>query len=314
MLDELKTLFKHTTIYGMGSVLGKMVGFFMIPFYTHYLTPADYGTLELLDLTLGLTALALTMWMNASIIRHYYDYDNDEDRKQVIGTVLILATVIGVVVGACGITWSRFLSQLVLKTPVFHVFITLISLSFFVSCLNAVSCSYLRAKQRSMFVVSGDLINLIVSLSLNIYFVAFRKVGVIGILYSSLLSNTLVTSILTAYTLWHVKLSFSFDKLKAIAAFGAPLVVTSLAAFTVNFSDRFFLQTFQLDFYCGHLCFRLQVRLHVELFGRAAVRHDLGSPNVRNSQTGRWGRGHGADFWVLHLGAGDRSACAIAWY
>jgi len=244
MWKELKALFKHTTIYGMGGVLGKMVGFLMIPFYTHYLTPADYGTLELLDLTLSLMGIVLTMWMNAAIIRHYHDYEDDHNRGQVIGTTLIMAALIGIGVAALGIAWARPLSSLILKTPAFYPYIRLVSLSFFVSCITAVSWSYLRAKQQSVFVVGTGLLNLVLSLGLNVYFIAYLRVGVIGILYSSLISGSVIALIVTTNTLRRGSLRFSLEKLKAIIAFGAPLIATSIAAFTVNFSDRFFLRHF----------------------------------------------------------------------
>jgi O-antigen/teichoic acid export membrane protein len=244
MWDELKRLFKHSTIYGAGNVLGKMVGFIMIPFYTHYLTPADYGVLEMLDLSLVLIGLFLTMWMNASIIRHYYDYEDPKDRNQVISTILAVSACIGIAVALCGIRWSVPLSRLILNTPDLHSYVALISLSFFVSCLNVVAWSYFRARQRSVFVVSMDLVNLALTLSLNIYLIAFRKIGVVGVLYSSLISSLLIAAVLTVKILREVGLSFNWHKLKAILAFGAPLVFTSVAAFTINFSDRFFLRHF----------------------------------------------------------------------
>ncbi len=244
MLEELKKLLKHTTIYGAGNVLSKVVGFFMIPFYTHYLTPADYGTLELLDLSLTLTALVLTMWLNASIVRHYNDFDDPEDRNQAVSTILIFASLIGVVVGGCGIRFSRPLSALILNTPDLHSYVSLEALSFLVSSVNVVCLSYLRARQRSTLVVGAGLVSLVLSLSLNIYFIAIRHSGVVGVLCSSLISGTLVTIVLAVYTIRQVKLSFSCGKLRGIVTFGAPLIITSVAAFTVNFSDRFFLRHF----------------------------------------------------------------------
>lgn len=244
MLRELTKLIKHTTVYGVGNALAKMVGFFMLPFYTHYLTPSDYGTLELLDLTLTLTAIVLSTWMNVSIVRHYYDYAEPKDRDQTVSTVLVLALIIGSIGAMCGIYFSRALSIAILKTPELHFYVSLISVSFLMSSVNAVSTSYLRAKQRSALVVGSDLFNLVLTLSLNIYFIAYRHVGVAGVLYSSLTSNTLITLALTTYTLRQVRLSFSYDKLKRVVAFGLPLITTSIAAFTVNFSDRFFLRQF----------------------------------------------------------------------
>src|SRR5215468_4525357 len=123
MLDELKKLLKHSTIYGAGNVLGKLVGFFMIPFYTHYLSPADYGTLELLDLSLSLTGLVLTMWLNASVVRHYNDFDDPKDRNQAVSTTFIFSIAIGLVVAGLGLRFSRFLSALILNTPDLHFYI-----------------------------------------------------------------------------------------------------------------------------------------------------------------------------------------------
>lgn len=244
MWEEVKRLLKHSTVYGAGNVLGKLVGFFMIPFYTHHLSPADYGTLELLDLSLTLTTLVLTMWLNASLIRQYNDFREESDRNQAVSTILIFASLIGVVVGACGMFYSRPLSALILNTRDLHFFITLESLSFMISSVNVVCLSYLRARERSALVVAAGLLGMVLSLSLNIYFIAIRHSGAVGVLYSSVIASTLVTGSLVLYTIRQVGVSFSYTKLRAIVAFGAPLIITSAAAFTVNFSDRFFLQHF----------------------------------------------------------------------
>lgn len=244
MLDELRKLLKHTGIYGAGTVLAKAVGFFMIPFYTHYLAPADYGTLELLDLSVTLIGLVLTTWMHTSIIRYYHDCDDRKDRNQAVSTMLIFGFVVGVVVAGCGIRFSHFLSALILKTPDLHSYVSLISLSLLVSSVNVVCLAYLRARQRSTLVVIAGLATMVLSLSLNIYFIAVQHSGAIGVLYSSVISNTLVTGALAVMTIRQVRLSFSYNKLTRMFVFGFPLIATAAAAFAVNFSDRFFLRHF----------------------------------------------------------------------
>ena len=229
-------------VYGAGSVLSKAIGFVMIPFYTHYLVPADYGTLELLDLSLTLAALVLTTWMHTSIIRFYNDWASSKDRNQAVSTMLIFSLFMGTVVGACGIHFSRFLSNLILKTPEMHAYVSLVCLSLLVSGVNVVCLAYLRAKQQSTFAVGAGLLTLAMALSLNLYFIAVRHSGAIGVLYSTLISNTLTTSVLVIWTVRQVHLSFSYDKLTRMAIFGIPLVANAIAAFAVNFSDRFFLR------------------------------------------------------------------------
>jgi O-antigen/teichoic acid export membrane protein len=93
-------------------------------------------------------------------------------------------------------------------------------------------------------VVAIGTISLVLSLLFNIYFIAVRHVGVVGVLYSSLISSTVVTAPLAVYTIRNIRLSFSPAKLKGLVIFGAPLIITSIASFAVNFSDRFFLRHF----------------------------------------------------------------------
>jgi O-antigen/teichoic acid export membrane protein len=244
MLGEFKALLKHTSVYGVGNLLNKLVGFLLIPFYTHYLTPADYGTLELLDLSVALFGLAVMMWMNSAIVRYYYEYEDQKNRNEVIGTVLITAFLLGGFSAVGGISFGKQLSFLILKSPIYYKYFWILSFTFWFSTLNSVSFSYLRAKQRSGLITILGAITMVISLTLNIYFIVVLKTGLIGILYSSLITMALSAITLTVLTIREVGLSFSFGKLRDLVAFGAPLVVTSFAAFALNFSDRFFLQRF----------------------------------------------------------------------
>jgi O-antigen/teichoic acid export membrane protein len=242
--EELKSLTKHGATYSAGSALGKALGFFMIPFYTRFLSPADYGTLELLDLSLMLFGLVVTMWMNASVIRCYHAYGDQKEKNEVISTVLLTASLLGVIAATGGIVFGKQLSQLILKSPSFYKYFWLLSATFFFSSINNVSFSYLRARERSKWVASIEFLAVTLTLGLNVLFIAYLKMGVIGILSSSLISIGLSATTLAIVTFREVNLNFSAVKLRALAAFGVPLVLTGMSAFAVNFSDRFFLQHF----------------------------------------------------------------------
>jgi len=245
MWDELKKLLKHTTIYGVGGLLGKMAGFLLIPFYTHYLVPAQYGTLELLDLSLSLATLILNVVVAAPLVRFYYDYDDEAQKKRVVSTAMLTAATVALAIGAVGFMNAPGLSRLVLRAPGFALYFRIITASFVLMCVNSVAWNYLRAQQRSVLIVSVNLISLVVTLSLNIYFIAGRGMGVLGVLCSGLIGHLLTTAIIGTHTLRKCGLGFDAGKLKAMATFGGPLIVTTLGSFALNFSDRFFLQHFR---------------------------------------------------------------------
>ena len=242
MWQELKRLLRHSAVYGAGSILSKLVGFLLIPFYTHYLRPREYGTLELLDLSLSLVALMVNVWVTIPLVRFYYDYTDEAEKKKVVSTTIWAVSFIALVLSSLGVIFPKNLSIWLLKTPDYSYCVQVMAVSFFLSCVWSVAWNYIRAKQRSVMIVSVNLCGTVLMLILNILFVGYFKLGVLGVLYGSLIGNLVVTSVLVIQTVREVGLRFDSHKLKIMAVFGAPLVFTNIAAFILNFSDRFFLQ------------------------------------------------------------------------
>jgi O-antigen/teichoic acid export membrane protein len=244
MWEELKKLLKHSMIYGAGSLLSKSVGFILIPFYTHYLRPSQYGILELLDLTMGFVALLVNVWVTIPLVRFYYDNEDEGEKKSVVSTTMWTVAGVAIALSSAALLFSKTISTLVLKSPDFSFYVQVIAVSFFLSCVNSVAWNYFRARQRSALIVSFNFCSMAAMVTINIYFVAVLKLGVLGVLYGSLLGNYLVNAVLTVQTLREVGFGFDFQKMKALAVFGAPLIFTNVGAFVLNFSDRFFLQSY----------------------------------------------------------------------
>lgn len=49
VIDKLKQLARSSIVYGLGSYGVKVVGFLLIPVYTRYLAPSDYGVMSLVS-------------------------------------------------------------------------------------------------------------------------------------------------------------------------------------------------------------------------------------------------------------------------
>src|SRR5262249_10593018 len=89
---ELKFLLKHSSIYGIGTVLSRAVAFLLLPLYTRYLTPTDYGVLELIDTTTGLVGIVVGLGVSTSVSRFYYQRETEAERNRLMSTVYILVT------------------------------------------------------------------------------------------------------------------------------------------------------------------------------------------------------------------------------
>lgn len=239
---EIRTAARHGAVYGLGSILAKGIGFLMLPFYTRYLNPVDYGTLEILDLSMSLFGMFLTMGMTAAFLRSYAGAESVQEQKKTVSTAFLFVATSGLVTFLLLVGAVRSVSTLILGPNVPATYLLISFTSFIISYIANIPRTYLRAREASGTFVLVETLALILTLGLNIYFIAVLKIGLLGILLSSLVVISIQLVLLTAWTLRDVGLRFSRPLLTRMARFGLPLMLSNLSLFMLNFSDRFFLQ------------------------------------------------------------------------
>src|SRR5712691_5754579 len=90
---SIRRLGRDTLVYGLGAVLARAVSFLMLPVYTRYLRPEDYGTLQILQMVQDLTAIVLSAGAVQGVLRFYFKTHDPEERNRLITTAL--ATLAG---------------------------------------------------------------------------------------------------------------------------------------------------------------------------------------------------------------------------
>ncbi len=242
LLKELKSLSKHTAIYGLSNVLSKLTGFLLIPFYTHYLSPADYGLLELLFFSTQFIGILLGRGLTSSIARVFAAQKNTEEKKQLISSAIIFWAALASVLIVIGCFIGKPISLLIFSHPDHASLIRISLTTVFLGLLIEVTQAYLNAEQRSLAAVTNSWLRLIFSLALNIYFVAYLKTGVAGILYSGLISAIFFSLYLSIWILRQTGIHFNWAMQRDALKFSVPLMLNDLGMFFIHFGDRFFLQ------------------------------------------------------------------------
>lgn len=242
---EIGTAVRHTAMYGLGSIVVKALGFLMLPFYTHYLTPRDYGVLEILDLSMSLFGMILHMGIAPALLRAYAAAPSAEERRKTVSTAFLFVAGTGLATFVAGLFVIRPLSTLLLGPAVSSNYLMLSFTSFVFSYLGTMPRAYLRAREASGTFTLLETGGLFVILLLNIYFIAVLKLGAMGILWSSVIVYGVQAVGLSVWVLREAGIGFCGEKLRRMAAFGLPLIFSNMALFALNFSDRFFLQRLQ---------------------------------------------------------------------
>jgi len=265
--SELKVVSKHSSVYGLANLLNRVVSFLLLPLYTHYLTPADYGTLDLLYFATAFIGMVVDLGIGAALARFYFDSDDQSERNVAVSSAFYGFGVGSGVLILFFISISGFLSDLVFRatsqmnfvilllsnlsgaTPVAlpHNYTGLLILSLIGLSLDIfinVSYNYLRIRQRSIHLTVVALSRLVMQIGLNVLFIVGLGWGVAGILTSAVIVNAVLVAYLLPSTLKEVGGRFSWPKLKAMIMYGLPLIPSNILAYIVNVSDRFFVNAY----------------------------------------------------------------------
>lgn len=232
---------RFTLIYGFGVVTQRLVSFIMLPIYTRYLTPADYGVLELLEMTLAVVGIVATGGV-IGVFKFYQDRGDDEARAELVSTAAVSRSSLGAIVALLGWLFAPELTSLVLGADTPALYFRLVFLAYLFQVSAVVPLNHLRLIHKPGLFVAASAIQLVLALTGNIYFVVVRGMNVEGVLWGGLIAKAAVAMALGGFTLRRVGLHFSWSTVRQLTRYGSPLILWGLADFVVVFSDRFFLK------------------------------------------------------------------------
>lgn len=241
---EITSIGKKSTVYVVGQGISRAVGFFMIPIYTRFIAPADYGALELYEILTATVAIIISMGVADSMSRFYYAEKDQDKRNQVVSTIIVGYSIIGVFLTLLFISISGIIATIVLESAQYRYYLQIAMAATWFSMLCEIGYSYLRMRYQAKTFVTFTTIQIVIALSLNIYFIVFLHLDILGILYSTLITQAIIGSILTFMILKKVGLKVTGSFLRSLIYFGLPLVPTRITMMLGFVSNRFFLRWF----------------------------------------------------------------------
>jgi len=240
--SEVQTALRHMAVYGVGGILIKAVGFLMLPFYTRYLTPADYGVLEILDLSMSVFGLLLNMGLIPAFLRSYATARTEEQKRTIVSTGCTFGVAAGVFTFLAGVGLVRPISLLLFGPQIPATYVLLSFSTLVLTFMANLPRAYLRALEASGAYTAVDTAYVLLLLVLNIFFIVVLRTGLAGMLWSSVIAGSLQFLLVGFWALRKAGVRFHWPYLKGMLDFGLPLIFSNLALFVLNFSDRFFLQ------------------------------------------------------------------------
>jgi len=237
-----RSLGRNTAIYGLGVILARAVSFLMLPVYTRFLSPSDYGVIQLLDLTVDVAAIFFTAGATSGVQRFYFKTSDPAARARLLSTTFFLVLTLSTLGALTLAASSSWIWKYGLKEAGRPWFIMLAAANFAAGTLMTMPLNFAQTTQRARLYLGFSLSKLLLQLSLNILFVVVLKQGVAGLLFSTLITYLLLGGSLAVWLLRQTGIHFDFKVVRELRRFGVPYQLTWAGSFLLTFGDRFFLQ------------------------------------------------------------------------
>ncbi|HKV25368.1 MAG TPA: oligosaccharide flippase family protein [Candidatus Acidoferrum sp.] len=243
LLAALYPLAKQSMVYMAGAVLIGMGYFVLVPLYTRYLTPRDFGAYALIEISLLITVTTTQMGLGTTYLRWYAETEASR-RGEILASCVaggIVAAALGggilaaVMDGPLGRAWIGENARAA------WIFLPLV----LIRTAQGIFFSSLQAAQRPVAYVLSAVTRLLMLVTACYWFVALHGERVRGVLNCWLTGDGVCLLILMGFCLPGMKLRVRKSLLIPMLRYGFPLVWSSLMALLLDASGRYFLAQFQ---------------------------------------------------------------------
>ena len=238
---QLRRLGRHSAIYGIGGLVSRVIAVLLLPVYTRYLDPEDYGKIETLLALTTVMGLILRAGITSAFFRFYFDVDDDE------GGCACCARRSGSRwaaprSGSRSCSRSRSPSRRSSSArPTPADLVRAAGVALWATVNYEQLTALFRVEERSVAFVCASLANIFLTIGITLLLVVALEKGPIGVIVGNFSGTLIVYLALLGYRRDQLGLQFDRGLLREMNRFGMPLVPTALFLWVTNFSDRFFL-------------------------------------------------------------------------
>ncbi len=238
---QLRRLGSQSAIYGLGGLVSRILAVILLPLYTHYLTPSDYGKVETLVALTTVLIILLRGGIQTAFFRFWFDSDERADHLRVLRTSFWFTMAMATAGLAIGLALAGPISEALFPGADQA---NLVRASFVAlwAAMNYEQLTWVfRVEQRPVAFVVASLSNIVLTVAGTLLLVVVWERGAIGVIVGNFSGTLLVYLALLVYRRDQLGLQFDRGLLREMNRFGLPLLPSALFLWATNFSDRFFL-------------------------------------------------------------------------
>lgn len=236
----LRSIIKNGKWYLLGSISTKAISFLMLPVYTRYLDPEEYGIIGNINAIGAFLPFLISLSLDSALARFYHDYKgNKEKLRDLFSSVYWFIFLYGSVVTLVFISSAGLWFEDFLEISIFpYVFLTFIPP--LLMQLAGLGIIFLKQSLNSKEVSIVEIGTSILNLAITVILLVFYDMGVLGRLLGGFVPTILSFVFISWYFINKGLLQWQFKSklFNRALQYSLPLIPGAASSWIANLSDR----------------------------------------------------------------------------
>ena len=273
-MNPIKKLAGQTAIYGLSSVVGRLLNYFLVPLYTRYFAPEEYGVVTELYAYVAFLVIFLTYGLETAFFS-FSKKENNSDK--VYGTALVSLVISSCLFLALTLASSSSIAYY-MGVGIESIYIKYFAIIVALDAISSISFAKLRHEEKAVRFAIIRLIGIFLNIGLNAYFIFYKEYLQIEYIFIANLVSSVFTIVLLSPQMLEANITFSKRLWKKMMVYALPLLIAGLAGITNETIDRILLKhllntedpSYQLGLYGALYKLSIIMILFVQTFRFAA--------------------------------------------
>ena len=236
-MEKLKTIFKDTAIYGLSSIIGRFLNYLLVPLYTVKLSAASggYGIITNIYAYVALVLVLLTFGMETTYFR--FTNKTHTHSETVYGTTLITVGSLSLLFAVLVLLFLLPISQL-MGYGEHPEYVGVMAVTVAIDAFLCIPFAHLRQQKKALKFAALKLLNIAVSILLNVIYFAVLDGNDVGYAFYINLVCTVMLAIclITEYTGFRWRLDTQL--LRTMLRYSWPILVLGIAGILNQTADK----------------------------------------------------------------------------
>ncbi|MFA6541456.1 MAG: oligosaccharide flippase family protein [Bacteroidota bacterium] len=237
MFEQIKRLGTDTAIYGISTIVARLLNFALVPLYANILTPAEMGIIATVYSYIAFITIFYSFGMESSYFRYASAKEIGTEKDNFSTPYLSVILVSGLFSLALFLFASPLTGIFQIASSSYKIIYYTSGILFF-DAIVLIPFASLRLQRKAKFFATTKIVSIVITVILNIVTLLILRWGIESVFLSNLVASFVTSLILLPTVYRQFRFSFHTILFKELLKFGLPIVPIGISGVVLQIADR----------------------------------------------------------------------------